>query len=44
MERYINLHNTQKQLKITNFGHDNSFLEFNQVYNGDCMKLLGSLL
>ena len=42
--RYIYLRNTQKQLKITNYGRNKSFLEFYLVYNGVCWKLLGSLL
>ena len=44
MERYIYLRNTQKQLKITNYFRSKSFLEFYLVYNGVCLKLLGSLL
>ena len=44
MERYIYLRNTQKQLKITNYVRNKSFLEFYLLYNGDCLKLLGSLL
>ena len=44
VERYIYLRNTQKQLKITNYGRNNSFLEFYLVYNGVCLKLLGSIL
>ena len=43
-ERYIYLRNTQKQLEITNYGRNKSFLEFYLVYNGVCLKLLGSLL
>ena len=41
VERYIYLRNTQKQLKITNYGRNKSFLEFYLVYNGVCLKLLG---
>ena len=44
MERYKYLRNTQKQLKITNYGRNKSFLEFHLVYDGVCLKLLGSLL
>ena len=47
MERYIYLRNTQKQLKITNYVRNKSFLEFYLVvhrYNGVCLKFLGSLL
>ena len=44
MERYIYLRNTQKQLKITNYVRNKSFLELYLVYNGVCLKLLGSLL
>ena len=44
VERYIYLRNTQKQLKITNYGRKKNFLEFYLVYNGVCLKLLGSLL
>ena len=44
MERYIYLHNTQKQLKITSYGRNNSLLEFHLVHNGVCLKLVGSLL
>ena len=44
LERYIYLRNTQKQLKITNYGLNKSFLEFYLVDNGVCMKLLESLL
>ena len=44
MERYIYLRNAQKQLKITNYGLNKSFLEFHLVYNGVCLKLLGSIL
>ena len=44
LERYIYLRNTQKQLKITNYVRNKSFLEFYLVYNGVCLKLLGSLL
>ena len=43
-ERYIYLRNTQKQLKITNYVRNKSFLEFYVLYNGVCLKLLGSLL
>ena len=43
LERYIYLRNTQKQLKITNYGTIKSFLEFYLVYNGVCLKRLGSL-
>ena len=44
LERYIYLSNTQKQLKITNYVGNKSFLEFHLVYNRVCLKLLGSLL
>ena len=44
MERYMYLHNTQKQLKITSYGRNNSFLDFHLVHNGVWLKLLGSLL
>ena len=44
LERHIYLRNTQKQLKITNYVRNKSFLEFYLVYNGDCLKLVGSLL
>ena len=44
MERYIYLRNTQKQLKITNYVRNKSFLEFYLVYNGVGLNLLGSLL
>ena len=44
MERFIYLHNIQKQLKITSYGRNKSFLEFHLVHNGVCLKLLGSLL
>ena len=38
------LRNTQKQHKITNYVRNKSFLEFDLVYNGVCLKFLGSLL
>ena len=44
LERYIYLRITQKQLKITNYVGNKSFLEFYLVYKGVCLKLLGSLL
>ena len=44
MERYIYLRNSQKQLKITKYVRKKSFLEFYLIYNGVCLKLLGSLL
>ena len=44
LECYIYLRNTRKQLKITNYGLNKSFLEFYLVDNGICMKLLESLL
>ena len=44
MERYIYLRNTPKQLKITNYVRNKSFLEFYLIYNGVCLKLLGPLL
>ena len=44
VERYIYLRNTQKQLKITNYGRKKSFLEIYLVHNGVCLKLLGSIL
>ena len=44
MERYIYLRNTQKQLKITNYVRNKSFLEFYLVYNCVCLKFLGPLL
>ena len=43
LERYIYLRNTQKQLKITIYVRNKSFLEFCLVYNGVCLKLLRSL-
>ena len=42
LKRYVNLRNTQKQLKITNYVRKKSFLEFYLVYNGVCLKILGS--
>ena len=44
LERYIYLRNTQKQQKITIYVRNKSFLEFYLVYNGVCLKLLGSIL
>ena len=44
LERYIYLRNTQKQLKITNYVRNKSFLEFYLVYNGVCLNFLGSFL
>ena len=44
LERYIHLSITQKQLKITNYVRNKSFSEFYLVYNGVCLKILGSLL
>ena len=44
LERYVYLHNTQKQQKITNYVRNKSFVEFYLVYNGVCLKLLGSIL
>ena len=44
LERYIYLRNTQKQQKITNYVRNKSSLEFYLVYNGVCLKLLGSIL
>ena len=44
MERYICLRNTPKQLKITNYVRNKSFLEFYLIYNGVWLKLLGPLL
>ena len=44
LERYIYLRNTQKQLKITNYARNKSFLKFYLVYNDVCLKLLESLL
>ena len=44
LERYIYLRNTQKQLKITNYVRNKSFLDFFLVYNAFCLKLLGLLL
>ena len=44
LERYIYLRNTQKQVKLTNYVGNKSFLEFYLVNNGVCLKLLGSLL
>ena len=38
MGRYTCLHNTQKQLKITSYGRNKSFLEFYLVYNSVCLK------
>ena len=43
MERYIYLRNTQKELKVSNYGQNKSFV-FYLFYNGVCLKLLGSLL
>ena len=43
LERYIYSRNTQKQLKITNYVRNKSFLEFYSVYNGVWLKLLRSL-
>ena len=36
LERYIYLRNTQKQLKITEYVRNKSFLEIYLVYNGVC--------
>ena len=44
LESFIYLRNTEKQQKITNYVRNKSFLEFYLVYNGVCLKLLGSLL
>ena len=44
VEHYIYLRNTQKHLKLTNYVRNKSFLEFYQVYDGVCLKLLGTLL
>ena len=44
LERYIYLRKTQKQLKLTNYVRNKSFLEFYLVYNGVCLKFLGLLL
>ena len=44
LKRYIYLRNTQKQQKNTNYVRNKSFLEFYLVYNGVCLKLLGSIL
>ena len=44
MERYIYLRNNQQQLKNTDYGRSEFFLEIHSVYNGICLKLLGSLL
>ena len=44
LERYIYLRNTQKQQKMTNYFRSKSFLEFYLVYNGVCLKFLGSLV
>ena len=44
LERYIYLRKTQKQLRITNYVRNKSFLEFYLVYDGVCLKFLGSLL
>ena len=44
LERYIYLGNTQKQQKITNYVRNKSLLKLYLVYNGVCLKLLGSLL
>ena len=43
MERNIYLRNTQNHLKITNCSRNKSFLEFYLVFNGVCLKLLGTL-
>ena len=44
LERYKYLRNTQKPEKITIYVRIKSFLEYYLVYNGVCLKLLGSLL
>ena len=44
MERFMYLHNTQKQLKITIYDRNKSFFEYYLFYNGVYLKLLGSLL
>ena len=44
LEQNIYLRNTQKQLQITNYVRNKSLSEFYLVYNGACLKLLGSLL
>ena len=44
MDRYIYFRNTQKQLKITTYGRNKSFLEDYLVHNRICSKLLESLL
>ena len=44
LERYIYLRNTKKQLKITSYVRNKSFLEVYLVYKGVCLKLLGTLL
>ena len=43
LERYISLPNTQKQIKISSYGQK-KYIEFYSIYNGVCLKLLGSLL
>ena len=43
LERYKFLRNTQKQLKITKYGRNKSFLEFHLVYIGVCLKIPWSL-
>ena len=44
LERCIYLRNTQKQLEITSYGWNKSFIDFYLVWNGLSSKLLGSLL
>ena len=44
LERYIYSRDTQKQLKITNYVRNKSFLEVYLVYNGVSLKHLGSIL
>ena len=44
VERYTYLRNTRKQLKITIYGRNKSFLEFYLAFNGVRFKLPGSLL
>ena len=42
VERYIYLRNAQKQLEITNYVRNKSFLEFYLVDNDVCLKFLRS--
>ena len=44
MERNIFLRNTKKTRENHKFGRNKGFLEFHLIYNGNRLKLLGSLL